>query len=135
MRPSKGFTLIELMIVIAIIAVLVAIASAVYQDYTIRAQLTGGLADITAGRATFESELVAESNTAFTVSDLGLPNSTPRCNPINLDADAEGYIECVLVGHPRINGKSLRISRSSAGAWSCSTPAGTLQKHKPANCS
>ena len=134
MRKASGFTLIELMIVVAIIAILAAIAGVSYQDYAIRAQMTGGLADITAGRATFESELVAESNTAFTVSDLGLPNSTARCNPINLNASATGHIECILVGHPRISGGALRLSRDSTGAWICTTPAGTPQKYKPAHC-
>jgi type IV pilus assembly protein PilA len=134
MRKSQGFTLIELMIVVAIIAILAAIAGVAYQDYTIRSQMTGGLADIATGRAPFESQLVAESNTTFTASDLGLPNSTPRCNPINISSAANGYIECVLVGHPSISGGALRLTRSSAGSWTCSTPAGTAQRHKPAHC-
>ena len=134
MQKSSGFTLIELMIVIAIIAILAAIAGATYQDYTIRSQMTGALADITAGRATFESELVAEGNSGFTVSDLGLPASTSRCNPINLNAAANGYIECIIAGHPRISGGALRPSRSSAGVWTCTTPPGTPQKYKPAHC-
>jgi len=135
MRQLRGFTLIELMIVIAIIAILAAIASAVYQDYVIRAQITGGLADITSGRTNFESNLVAEGSTTFTVSDLGLPPQTARCNPINLDPSPTGYIECRLVGHAQINGQALRLTRGSTGSWSCSTPAGTAKRHKPENCS
>src|SRR5210317_1403184 len=42
-RVSKGFTLIELMIVIAIIAILLALAIPAYQDYTIRSKVTEGL--------------------------------------------------------------------------------------------
>ncbi|GGA85124.1 pilus assembly protein PilA [Arenimonas soli] len=133
-KRSQGFTLIELMIVVAIIAILAAIAGATYRDYVIRAQLTGGLADITAGRVTFESRLVADGSATFTVSDLGLTSRTPRCNPININASPTGFIECVLVGHPSINGGALRLTRDSTGTWRCVAPAGTSNRHKPPTC-
>ena len=49
---QKGFTLIELMIVVAIIGILAAIALPAYQDYTVRAQVSEGLTQLSAARIT-----------------------------------------------------------------------------------
>ena len=62
-KLQKGFTLIELMIVVAIIGILAAIAIPAYQDYTIRAQVTEGLT-LAAAAKTAVSETFSSTGTA-----------------------------------------------------------------------
>ena len=57
---QKGFTLIELMIVVAIIGILAAVALPAYQDYTIRAKVTEGIGLASALKADMSSMYAAD---------------------------------------------------------------------------
>ena len=132
---QKGFTLIELMIVVAIIAILAAIALPLYQDYIARSQATAGLADIRGGVTAFE-EMVQRGSGGIldTPGEVGLNSPTPRCSNIAVTAGGSGTIVCTLVGNPVVNGKTITLTRNSAtGAWTCSSNIAAA-KHKPGNC-
>lgn len=132
MKMANGFTLIELMIVVAIIAILSAIAIPAYQDYVARTQAAAGLSDIVSGKSAFESKLIADNISSYDTAQLGLQSSTARC-AITMSPGAEGFIRCTLVGTPPVSGKHVTLQRTSSGAWLCTTDI-PQPKHRPAGC-
>ncbi|HHW4678760.1 MAG TPA: pilin [Xylella sp.] len=141
MKKQQGFNLIELMIVIAIIAVLAAIALPMYQNYVAKSQVTAALAEITPGRAQAEIR-IADGQSTTTAGDIGLRSPTARCSKIDVVIAPAGTstITCTITGNAQVNNQTIALSRSAdttgtnntGGIWTCSTTVADALK--PSGC-
>ena len=133
MKGQHGFTLIELMIVVAIIAILAAIALPAYQDYTARSYAAAGLADIRPGKTGIEDAIANNQEALVDAAYVGL-NDTVRCTGVTATSTGGvASITCTLVGSALVNGQVITLARDAAGTWTCSG-GGLDNKHKPAHC-
>jgi type IV pilus assembly protein PilA len=160
MKIQKGFTLIELMIVVAIIGILAAIAIPAYRDYTIRSQVTEGL-NFAAAAKTAVSERYIATGTWPTNNDqagMGAPADIKSKYVLDVTVGAGGQIT-VRLGYdinpaiiPAENALVYTPWTSPNGdvSWQCGVHpmpaaagltqsvapvAGTLlPKYRPANC-
>lgn len=135
-RKQGGFTLIELMIVVAIIGVLAAIAVPQYQKYVGKSEASAALASITGHRANVETYVLTEGSFPATSAALAIPTSPLGVITYDNVTSAAGDILFTFNASgvsPDVVSKTVTLERGSNGAWSCqSTVVGDL---KPKGCS
>ena len=139
---QKGFTLIELMIVVAIIGILAAIAIPAYQDYTIRSQVTEGLNLAAAVKASVAEYYAQNGVWPLSLTQLGMdptPGNAPSGKYVDQVLVANGTIniryqhdapfqanasidEAILSLRPTISGTSAATSNGDV-VWTCGTKA------------
>ena len=153
---QKGFTLIELMIVVAIIGILAAIAIPQYQNYIAKSQVSRVMGETGAIKTAVEDCANAGKQTGTTAgptictaTDLGLTNSNLLGAPVqttttgaasakvNIAADGTATIEGKFGNNAAANlkngtAKLLQWTRSIDGSWTCTTDADA--KYVPAGC-
>jgi len=143
-RNSKGFTLIELMIVIAIIAILLALALPAYQDYSIRSKVAEGLSVAASAKLA-----VSETCQTEDADEFGAPDNSKS----GYSFSESNYVVSVTIGGTDCNAPTVTVVTDNTGAdedvilvlsggyednagrisWNCSHSQG-LPQHVPSTC-
>lgn len=136
MNKQVGFTLIELMIVVAIIAILAAIAIPQYQNYVARSQLTRVKAELSTLRTPIELCIwngvsnIADCEVDTLNSDL-LSGGTPTMTLSGGAAAIEGTFDSDT---GRVAGSVVLLERSTEGEWTCTITTPVDTSLVPADC-
>ncbi|HAF92478.1 MAG TPA: prepilin-type cleavage/methylation domain-containing protein [Pseudomonas sp.] len=144
-QMQKGFTLIELMIVVAIIGILAAIAIPAYQDYTARAQMTEAMT-LASGLKTNVSEIFAQTATCPTNGNDGISAATEYKGNYVAQVATAGTAAatggCTITATMKSSGVASGITSTKlqlaltvedgSYTWACNSTA--AQKYLPKSC-
>lgn len=138
---QKGFTLIELMIVVAIIGILAAVAIPAYSDYTVRTKVSEGLS-LASGAKTSVTETRLSSG-AFPTGNIGAGLVTAASitgnNVASVAVGTGGVITITYNNDAAFTGTAntmVLTPTANAGSvtWSCRTGSTVLARYRPGNC-
>jgi len=137
MQKQQGFTLIELMIVVAIIGILAAVAIPAYQDYTIRARVTDGLS-LASGGKTSVAEFFASNGSFPADNDEAGMAANISGNSVKSVTVDDGLIVVAFSGPP-IDDSTLELEPTNNNGqvqWTCQPGATNPldDKYLPSSC-
>ena len=151
MNAQKGFTLIELMIVVAIIGILAAIAIPQYQNYIAKSQVSRVMSELGGIKTAVENCILeGKDGTTTPACEIGatrsnllgaaLTTGVPAGVTVDITlASSTAYIEGNFAAGTNggnaasiLNNKKLRWSRADTGTWTCTTTVDP--KFRPAGC-
>ena len=137
-KVQQGFTLIELMIVVAIIGILAAVAIPAYQDYTVRAKVTEGLSLASAAKTAVSEFFATNGSLPTTNSAAGIaPALSINGNDVNsVTVSPTGSVVVQFSGNAPLNLTTVVLSPDTTDgrvAWDCT--GGTLDdRYRPSSC-
>ena len=141
---QKGFTLIELMIVIAIIGILAAIALPIYQDYITESQITRVYSELKNAQRLADVELFKGRDPSLVSGEagyIGVNADSSNLATLADDLDATGVGTLTMTfdqsSNSGIQTGTLVMTRAADGTWTCTGTAptdGWKEKFDPAEC-
>lgn len=141
---SKGFTLIELMIVVAIVGILTAVSIPLYQVYIVKSQMNRAVGELGQYRTPVEDAMGSGkpvTNDAIGYTPSNITTGNLATDIATFGADGSGHLQVTLGGnaHPNLTGVVVQYQRTDSGRWACvidnsANPSGWSDMYLPSGC-